>query len=371
MAAVEERAQEAWGRDGGKAPTQARLAREVELVGRMRVDEMVDDMAEALQERGGAEASDTANRWRVGAMEKQAARFSPLEMSRSAVSPDGCRWTDEEFEALIALWMGVPVLPAPCPCPTAHCGQQLDVFGVHGAMACGGASEGHAVKNALSRRHNHLAKQLCFGLGTGGVPAMLEQRGWDGSKKRPGDVTCDSAPLGLPGRRTIFDVTVAALLAHSHVRAVVKALGTQLTKMPRAWVVGKVDMGQAVGVATAGAREKKWGLYTDQTMERRDGVPDVLRPGGVLLPDEKLFIVSVSALGALGANVSGLMDAMAECWKKRGAASSAGMAKIAIRRSWRLSLWRSCAGALASRLRAAAVGRSHVAVGRSHGLVSQ
>ena len=48
------------------------------------------------------------------------------------------------------------------------------MFGVHGAMACGGASEGHAVKNALSRRHNHLAKQLCFELGTGGVPAMLE-----------------------------------------------------------------------------------------------------------------------------------------------------------------------------------------------------
>ena len=62
-------------------------------------------------------------------------------------------------------------------------------------MTCGGASEGHAVRSALARRHNELAKQLWSALRVGGMPAMLEQQGWDGSKKRPGDVTCDSEPL--------------------------------------------------------------------------------------------------------------------------------------------------------------------------------
>ena len=73
---------------------------------------------------------------------------------------------------------------------------------------------------------------------------MLEQQGWDGSKKRPGDVTCDSEPLGLPGRRTIFDTTVVAMQAPTRLATVVKALGTQITGRPWAWVDGKGDVRQ-------------------------------------------------------------------------------------------------------------------------------
>ena len=48
------------------------------------------------------------------------------------------------------------------------------------------------------------------------------------------------------------------------------------------------------------------------------------------MPDEKLFVVAVSALGALGPKVDALIDAIAECWFQRGAASSVGMARISI-----------------------------------------
>ena len=80
-----------------------------------------------------------------------------------------------------------------------------------------------------------------------------------------------------------------------------------------------------------------------------------MRPAGVLMPDEKLFVVAVSALGALGPKVDALIDAIAECWFQRGAASSVGMARISICRSWRWSLWKSCVGAVATRMRAAEV----------------
>ena len=100
------------------------------------------------------------------------------------------------------------------------------------------------------------------------MPAMLEQQGWDGSKKRPGDVTCDSEPLGLPGRRTIFDTTVVAMQAPARLATVVKALGTQITGRPWAWVDGKGDVRQAVDAAAAGARERKLRLYTDMTVEK-------------------------------------------------------------------------------------------------------
>ena len=74
--------------------------------------------------------------------------------------------------------------------------------------------------------------------------------------------------------------------------------------------------------AAAGARERKLRLYTDMTVERIVGGPDIVRPAGVLMPDEKLFVVAVSALGALGPKVDALIDAIAECWFQRGAASS-------------------------------------------------
>ena len=69
------------------------------------------------------------------------------------------------------------------------------------------------------------------------------------------------------------------------------------------------------------------------------------------MPDEKLFVVAVSALGAFGPKVDALIDAIAECWFQRGAASSVGMARISICRSWRWSLWKSCVGAVATRMR--------------------
>ena len=102
-------------------------------------------------------------------------------------------------------------------------------------------------------RHNFLARQLRQALSTGGVQAQLEQQGSDGSKKRPGDVACDSRPLGLPGRRTFFDVTVAAMQGPSHLPAVTKVVGAQITERPRAWVAGEVDMEEALRVATSAA----------------------------------------------------------------------------------------------------------------------
>ena len=60
---------------------------------------------------------------------------------------------------LMAMWMGLPV-GVRRACPTAQCRQQADIWGVHGGMTCGGASEGHAVRSAMARRHNELAKQL-------------------------------------------------------------------------------------------------------------------------------------------------------------------------------------------------------------------
>ena len=99
--------------------------------------------------------------------------------------------------------------------------------------------------------------------------------------------------------------------------------------------------------AAAGARERKLRLYTDMTVEKIVGGPDTVRPAGVLMPDEKLFVVAVSALGAFGPKVDALIDAIAECWFQRGAASSVGMARISICRAWRWSLWKlkSCVGA--------------------------
>jgi hypothetical protein len=260
----------------------------------MRVAELVEETAKELQERGGAEQGDTVNMWCVSAMEKAAAGCSPLGIPRAGSAPEGYRFPDKEFEVLMAMWMGLPV-GVRRPCPTAQCRQQADIWGVHGGMTCGGASEGHAVRSAMARRHNELAKQLWAALRTGGIPAMLEQQGWDGSKKRPGDVTCDSEPLGLPGRRTIFDTTVVAMQAPTRLATVVKALGTQITGRPWAWVDGKGDVRQAVDAAAAGARERKLRLYTDMTVEKVGDGPDIVRPAGVLMPDEKLFVVAVSA----------------------------------------------------------------------------
>ena len=315
---------------------------------------MADEMAKELQERGGAEAGETVNLWRVSAMEKAVAGCSPLGIPRAGIATEGYRFSDKEFEVLMAMWMGLPV-GVRRACPTAQCRQQADIWGVHGGMTCGGASEGHAVRSAMARRHNELAKQLWAALRAGAIPAMLEQQGWDGSKKRPGDVTCDSEPLGLPGRRTIFDTTVVAMQAPTRLATVVKALGTQITGRPWAWVDGKGDVRQAVDAAAAGARERKLRLYTDMTVEKVGDGPDIVRPAGVLMPDEKLFVVAVSALGALGPKVEALIDAIAECWFQRGAASSVGMARISICRSWRWSLWKSCVGAVATRMRAAEV----------------
>ena len=36
------------------------------------------------------------------------------------------------------------------------------------------------------------------------------------------------------------------------------------------------------------------------------------------MPDERLFVVAVSALGAFGPKVDALIDAIAECWFQRG-----------------------------------------------------
>ena len=354
VAAAEARVQKLCGRDEAAGLSQARLAHEVERFQRMRVAELVEETAKELQERGGAEQGDTVNMWCVSAMEKAAAGCSPLGIPRAGSAPEGYRFPDKEFEVLMAMWMGLPV-GVRRPCPTAQCRQQADIWGVHGGMTCGGASEGHAVRSAMARRHNELAKQLWAALRTGGIPAMLEQQGWDGSKKRPGDVTCDSEPLGLPGRRTIFDTTVVAMQAPTRLATVVKALGTQITGRPWAWVDGKGDVRQAVDAAAAGARERKLRLYTDMTVEKVGDGPDIVRPAGVLMPDEKLFVVAVSALGALGPKVEALIDAIAECWFQRGAASSVGMARISICRSWRWSLWKSCVGAVATRMRAAEV----------------
>ena len=70
----------------------------------MRADEAVDITAEELKRRGAC--TDFATQWRVSAMEKQAAGFSPLALSRSAAAADGCRFSDEEFVLLLALWLG-------------------------------------------------------------------------------------------------------------------------------------------------------------------------------------------------------------------------------------------------------------------------
>ena len=61
----------------------------------------------------------------------------------------------------------------------------------------------------------------------------------------------------------------------------VKALGTQITGRPWAWVDGKGDVRQlqAVDAAAAGARERKLRLYTDMTVEKIvDGPTSCVRP---------------------------------------------------------------------------------------------
>ena len=80
----------------------------------------------------------------------------------------GYRFSDKEFEVLMAMWMGLPV-GVRRACPTAQSRQQADIWGVHGGMTCGGASEGHAVRSAMARRHNELAKQLWAALRAGGM----------------------------------------------------------------------------------------------------------------------------------------------------------------------------------------------------------
>ena len=67
----------------------------------------------------------------------------------------------------------------------------------------------------MARRHNELAS------GPGECQPCRSSR--DG--KEAGDVTCDSEPLGLPGRRTIFDTTVVAVQAPARLTTVAKALG--------------------------------------------------------------------------------------------------------------------------------------------------
>ena len=147
-------------------------------------------------------------------------------------------------------------------------GRAVDEAGSGGSCPCQRVTAGNSsmydvwrgvggVGSTMVLRHNDLATQLWGARRAGGVPAMLEQQGWDGSKKRPGDVTCDSEPLGLPGRRTIFDTTVVAMQAPTRLATVVKALGTQITGRPWAWVDGKGEVRQAVDAAAAGARERK------------------------------------------------------------------------------------------------------------------
>ncbi len=85
------------------------------------------------------------------------------------------------------------------------------------------------------------------------------------------------------------------------------------------------DVRQAVDAAAAGARERKLRLYTDMTMivENIVSGPDIVRPAGVLMPDEKLFVVAVSALGAFGPKVMrSLKQSRSAGQFQRGAASS-------------------------------------------------
>jgi hypothetical protein len=164
--------------------SQARLAHEVEMFQRMSVAELVDDMAKELQERGGAEAGETVKLWRVSAMEKAVAGCSPLGIPRAGLAPEGYRFSDKEFEVLMAMWMGLPV-GVRRACPTAQCRQQADIWGVHGGMTCGGASEGHAVRSAMARRHNELAKQLWSALRGAYQPCWSSR---DGMGQRSGRV---------------------------------------------------------------------------------------------------------------------------------------------------------------------------------------
>ena len=67
--------------------------------------------------------------------------------------------------------------------------------------------------------------------------------------------------------------------APTRLSTVVKALGTQITGRPWAWVFGKGDVRQAVDAAAAGARERKLRLYTDMTVEQLSAGPTLcVRP---------------------------------------------------------------------------------------------
>ena len=141
VAAAKARVQKLCGRDEAEGLSQARLAHEVEMFQRMRVAELVDEMAKELQERGGAEAGETVNLWRVSAMEKAVAGCSPLGIPRAGIAPEGHRFSDKEFEVLMAMWMGLPV-GVRRACPTAQCRQQADIWGVHGGMTCAESRRG-------------------------------------------------------------------------------------------------------------------------------------------------------------------------------------------------------------------------------------
>jgi hypothetical protein len=347
-AAVRRRAEDVWGKEGVKAPTQAILGREVARAGLMRADEAVDITAEELKRRGAC--ADFATNWRLR-HGKAGLRLQPV----SAVTVGSlCRRVPFQRRGVRACLGAVVWRAGPAGGPGGP-GERLRAatghVGVHGGMTCPRASKGHAILSATVPRHNFLAKQLQRTLSTGGVQAQLEQPGSDGSRKRPGDVTCDSGPLGLPGRRTFFDVTVAAMQAPTNLPAVTKALGTQITERPRAWVSGEIEMEKALEVATSRARERKLRSYKDWSVERRDEGADVAHPSGVLLPGEELFIVPVSVFGTVGTAVGKLWRTAAECWAKKGAASSVGLALVAIQRAWRLSLWKSLVVSLAARLR--------------------
>ena len=81
-------------------------------------------------------------------------------------------------------------------------------------------------------------------------PEALEQVAYEFAWDNINEGVCYVEPRFAPqlhmGRgRTFFDVTVAAMQGPSHLPAVTKVLGAQITERPRAWVAGEVDMADA------------------------------------------------------------------------------------------------------------------------------
>ncbi len=120
----------------------------------MRVAEFCEETAKEMQERGGAEVGErvNVNWWRERHGKGGRPRAAALWAHRGRGSRQDC-FLDKEFEVPVAMWMGLPVVRRACPTP--QCGQQLEIWGVHGGMTCGGAS-GATLSEARWLRHNEL-----------------------------------------------------------------------------------------------------------------------------------------------------------------------------------------------------------------------